>query len=142
LLDTYWALISPYTNGVIPLSIFLMRNFFDDLPTMLDDAARIDGASHWQIYRMVILPLSKPVLSTAALISALGIWNEFLLALVFIRDDALRTLPLGILRFQNQAAINYPQLMAGDIISVLPIVILFILLQRTFIRGVTTGAFK
>jgi len=140
LLNTYWALIIPYTNGAIPVSMFLLRGYFKQLPYELDEAAMVDGANHLTIFFKLILPMSKPVLATTFMMTALGTWNEYLLALTFIQDEALKTLPVGIIEFQNQLAVNYPMLMSGNVLSFLPMVLVFIFLQKYFIKGITGGA--
>jgi len=100
----------------------------------------VDGANHLTIFFKLILPMSKPVLATTFMMTALGTWNEYLLALTFIQDEALKTLPVGIIEFQNQLAVNYPMLMSGNVLSFLPMVLVFIFLQKYFIKGITGGA--
>ncbi|GAB6099201.1 carbohydrate ABC transporter permease [Halanaerocella petrolearia] len=141
LYNSRMGLILPYIGGVLPLSIFLMRGYLKEIPPEMDEAAKIDGANHWQIYSRIIMPLTKPILATCIVMAVHGTWNEFLLATTLIKDDLLRTIPVGIVQMQvNSAAINYPRLMAANVISFLPLVIVFIFLQKYFVKGVTGGA--
>lgn len=133
------ALIPPYLAFGLPFQIFVMRGFFRLLPNELLEAARVDGASNTSIFFRIMLPLSLPALATLAIIDTLATWNEFLIALVLISGTASRTVPVGLLQFQGEFSSQYTLLMAGVLISILPVVAVFIFLQRYFVAGLTGG---
>lgn len=137
--DSYWALIVLYTAFRIPFTVFLIRAYMLTLPRELEDAAIVDGATRFQIFGMVILPLSRPIIVSAALLHALFAWNEFVFALVFINNQDLKTLPVGLLDLQSRFLTNYPVMFAGLTIAALPMIVLFVLGQRQFIRGLAEG---
>lgn len=137
------GLILPYTAGSLPLAVFLCRTYFDALPPELVDAARIDGCNHVGAFLRVVLPLSKPIIATVAIFTFVGAWNEFFLALVFIHDPNLATLPLGLQAFFiNQYQTQFPQLFATLTVSIAPIVVVYLILQRQFMAGLTAGAVR
>ncbi len=143
LLYTPFSLLLPYIFAAVPLSLFLTYGYFRALPKELDEAAIMDGANHWQIYRLIILPISKPVLATAVIISATGVWNEYLLASIFMRGSTFETLPVAVVRItQNRLIPNYPLDFATSILAFMPLIILFIFMQRFFIKGISGGAIK
>ncbi|MEV0147828.1 MULTISPECIES: carbohydrate ABC transporter permease [unclassified Nonomuraea] len=134
--DTYLPLIVPEFFGVA-LYIFLLRQFFTTIPQELIDAARIDGAGEWRILWKVMLPLSKPALAAIMLFSFVGNWNQYLESVIYLRTTEKFTIPLGLAMFSGQYATQYNQMMAVAIVAMLPIVVLFFVAQKTFIRGVT-----
>jgi multiple sugar transport system permease protein len=134
--DTYLPLVVPEFFGVA-LYIFLLRQFFTTIPQELIDAARIDGASEWRILWKIMLPLSKPALAAIMLFSFVGNWNQYLESVIYLRTTEKFTIPLGLSLFSGQYATQYNQMMAVSIISMMPIVVLFFIAQKTFIRGVT-----
>ena len=137
------GLVLPYTAGSLPLAVFLCRTYFDALPVELVDAARIDGCNHVRAFVHVVLPLAKPIIATVAIFTFVGAWNEFFLALVFIHDPNLATLPLGLQAFFiNQYQTQFPQLFATLIVSIAPIVVVYLVLQRQFMAGLTAGAVR
>jgi raffinose/stachyose/melibiose transport system permease protein len=143
LINTYWALILPYAAGAMPLAVVLFSNYFADLPRELMDAARIDGASSLDIYWRVLLPLARPVIGAVTIFSFTGAWNEFFLALVFMQNKDVYTLPLGMQVFANSAySIQFTLLFAAFSISMLPMVVVYLLMQRQFIAGLAGGALK
>jgi raffinose/stachyose/melibiose transport system permease protein len=143
LADNYLGLILPYTAGSLPLAVFLFRTYFDALPAELIDAARIDGCNHFRAFLHVLLPLAKPIIATVSIFTFVGAWNEFFLALVFIHDPNLATLPLGLQAFFiNQYQTQFPQLFATLIVSIAPIVVVYLVLQRQFMAGLTAGAIQ
>jgi ABC-type glycerol-3-phosphate transport system permease component len=131
-----------YVAGSIPLNTFLLRGFFETLPRELEDAMLIDGGGFFTIYARLIMPLSKPALATVSIFSMLGFWDEFILALTFIDLPAKRTLPVAIASFQAQHGTDWGLVFAASIIAIIPVVIFYVFLQRYFISGLTTGAFK
>jgi raffinose/stachyose/melibiose transport system permease protein len=142
LFNTYWALIILYTAFRVPFTTFLIRAYMIDLPRDVDEAAKIDGASSTQIFWRIVLPMSRPILVSAALLQALFAWNEFVFALVFISDDALKTLPVGLVSMQSRLNTNWPVQFAGLTMAALPMIIMFLIGQRQFLRGLTEGVGK
>jgi raffinose/stachyose/melibiose transport system permease protein len=140
LVDTYLALILPYTSGSLPLAIFLLRASFQAIPQEITSAARIDGCSHFGAYLRIVLPLARPGLATVSILAFISSWNEFFLALIFIRDPALMTLPLGLRTFVFQYSTQWTYLFAALTLSIVPIVVVYVALQRQFISGLARGA--
>jgi raffinose/stachyose/melibiose transport system permease protein len=142
LTDTYWALILPQAGTSIAFGTFWMRAFFRSVPPSLVEAARIDGASSWFTLWRVLLPLAKPAVLTMVVLLFMWTWNEFLLALVMVTDEGLRTAPLGLSFFVGRNQADLTLLAAGAVIVALPVVVLYVFLQRHFIRGMVSGAVK
>jgi raffinose/stachyose/melibiose transport system permease protein len=140
--NTYWALIVLYTAFRIPFTTFLIRAYMVDLPPEVDEAAIVDGASRSQIFWQVILPMCRPILVSAALLQALFAWNEFVFALVFISSGDLKTLPVGLVDMQSRLLTNWPVQFAGLTMAALPMIVLFLIGQRQFLRGLTDGIGK
>jgi raffinose/stachyose/melibiose transport system permease protein len=140
--NTYWALIVLYTAFRIPFTTFLIRAYMVDLPPDVDEAAIIDGASRGQIFWRVILPMCRPIMVSAALLQALFAWNEFVFALVFISSGNLKTLPVGLVDMQSRLLTNWPVQFAGLTMAALPMIVLFLIGQRQFLRGLTDGIGK
>lgn len=122
--------------------VFLLTQFFRTIPTEMSEAARVDGASEWTIFRTLILPLSKPALATCALFQFIGTWNDFLGPLLYINDPAKYTLAYGLQQFVSHYGGFYAQLMAAATIFTLPIIVLFFFAQKTFIQGISTTGGK
>jgi raffinose/stachyose/melibiose transport system permease protein len=142
LVNTYWALILPQIGLSTAFGTFWMRAYFRTVPRSLVDAARIDGASSWFTLWRVILPLARPAVLTMAVLLTMWTWNEFLLALVMVSDEGLRTAPLGLSFFQGRNRTDLTLLAAGAVIVAAPIVLVYVFLQRHFIRGMLSGAVK
>jgi ABC-type glycerol-3-phosphate transport system permease component len=142
LLNSRWGLIIPYMAGGQIMLIFILRNFFEGIPQSLFDAARVDGASEWHIIRLVVVPLSVPILITVGLMSFLGTWNDYVWPLVVLRSPELRTLPVGLAFLHGEYEIKYGQIMAGYAIGCLPLLVLFVFTMRYFLRGLMFGAIK
>ncbi len=140
LINTYGALILP--TAVSGFGIFLMRQYFQTIPVELEEAAAIDGANRWQILWRVMLPLSRPALVTLFLFTFIGEWNDLFKPLVFTTKPQLRTVQLALAEFQEQFTNNWPLLMAAVAISTIPIILLFLVGQRQFIRGIATTGIK
>jgi multiple sugar transport system permease protein len=139
-LNTYQGLIVPRATSAF--GIFLFRQFFISIPTELDEAARIDGASHWRIYWQVILPLAKPAIATVAILNFMNLWNDLLWPLVVTSDPNMLTLPAGLTLFGGQHVTDHAVLLAGATISLLPIAIAFFFAQKYFVAGVATSGLK
>ena len=142
LLNTRWALILPYLAGGQVLGVVLCRTFFASLPGELFEAMRLDGAGDLQIYRHLALPLSLPTLATIAIMSTLGIYNDYIWPLVTITDSSLQTFTVGVTRFAGEFNLDYGPTLAGYVIGSLPLIVLFAVGMRAFVQGVTSGALK
>jgi raffinose/stachyose/melibiose transport system permease protein len=142
LTDTYWALILPQTAQSLGFGVFWMRNFFRSVPPSIVEAARLDGASDFATLWRILVPIGRPALLTMAMLVFMWTWNEFLLPLVMITSDQLRTAPLGLTFFQGQHTTQFSLLAAAAIIVALPVVVLYLFLQRHFINGMLSGAIK
>ena len=127
-------------NVGLSISIFLLKTFFDKMPTELEDVARIDGLSKIGIWWHVALPLAKPVLAVVVVFNALAVWNEYVLALIIFDSRQFMPLQVAIKLFQGEFVTNYPLLMAGLTITALPIIIIYLLMQKYIVKGVTSGA--
>jgi ABC-type glycerol-3-phosphate transport system permease component len=141
-LNTYRGVILLYTGIMLPFSTFLLASFFRTVPRELLEAARLDGARHFQMWRQIVLPLSLPALVTVATVQALWVWNEVLIAVIFLQTEELRTLMVGLTLFQSRFNLNVPLVMAGMVWATLPMIALYMAGQRFFIRGLTAGATK
>jgi multiple sugar transport system permease protein len=140
LIDSLGALIAP--NLVTPVGIFMLRQFFRTLPVELEEAARIDGSSRLGVLRKVVLPLSLPILATLAVVTFLWSWNDYLWPLIAISTPEHMTLQLGLATFQGTHTTNWPLLMAGTVLSQLPMLLAFFLAQRHFIRSLAFSGLK
>lgn len=142
LLDTYWSLVLVYAASGLPSAIFILTGFFRTLPRDLDNAARIDGAGELGVLLRVMLPLVRPALAIVTVYNIIPIWNDFFFPLVFIHQDRLKTLPLGMTVFFGEFATNWALLFAGLTLAAAPVIGLYILMSRQFIKGLTAGAIK
>jgi raffinose/stachyose/melibiose transport system permease protein len=142
LTDTYWALILPQIGMSVAFGSFWMRAFFSATPRSLLEAARIDGASSWTTLWRVLVPFGRPAILTMMVLVFMWTWNEFLLALVMVSSESRRTAPLGLAFFQGQHTSDLTLLSAGAVIVATPVVLVYVVLQRHFIRGMLTGAVK
>jgi multiple sugar transport system permease protein len=140
LVNTYLGVILPTCAGIF--GIFLVRQFARSIPDELLDAARVDGASEWLIYRRLVMPLLKPVLVTLGVFMFLGTWNDFLWPLVVLTDDTRYTLPVALASLVGEHAQDTELMMAGSVVTVLPVLLLFLSLQRAYIGGITAGGVK
>ena len=140
--STYHGVILIYAGLTLPFSVYLLANFFRSIPHELIESALTDGASNLRVLVSVVLPLSAPALVTLIVVNALWVWNELLIALVFLPEDSLRTLMVGVTVFQNRYTLNVPVTMAGMLLATAPMVVLYLFGQRFFIRGLTAGAVK
>jgi multiple sugar transport system permease protein len=140
--NSLYGLILIYTSTNLALNIFLLRGFFEQLPHELEEAVLIDGGSYLTIFTRIVMPLSTPALATVSIFSFLAFWDEFVMALTFIDDPAKRTLPIAIALFQGQHGTQWGLVFAASLIALGPVLIFFISMQRYFVGGLTTGAFK
>jgi multiple sugar transport system permease protein len=136
LLNTYWAIFLPYVFGA-PYTIFLMRQFFRNIPQEVIDAARVDGCSEWRILARIVVPLSKPVLITATLIAFVFGWNNFLWPLIVTNSQSLYVLTIGLANFQSNMNSQWNYSLAGSVITLFPMALIFAIFQRHIIRSIS-----
>lgn len=142
LINTYFGVFLPYIAFGLPYQVFILHGFFKEVPHELSEAALIDGASHFTIFWRVFLPISLPVLAALLIFDFVSTWNEFAMALVLLLDSDKWTLPLGLMVFQGEFATEYGPLNAAIVMTVLPAVVVYLIFQRYFVSGLTTGAVK
>ncbi|MGF7049354.1 multiple sugar transport system permease protein [Paenibacillus sp. DS2015] len=140
--DSFWGLIVVYAAGSIPFTTMLLKGFFDSISTDIDESVEMEGGNAWTLFYAIILPLSKPAFVPAIIFNALVVWEEFPWALTIINDPMKRTLPIALANFQGQYTTQWGIVFAGSLIAIVPIIVLFLLLQRYFIAGITAGAIK
>jgi multiple sugar transport system permease protein len=144
LANTYIALIVPYTAMNVPLTVLVMRSFFQQLPPDLEDSAKIDGYNTGQMLLQILLPLTLPALVTTGILTFIAAWNEFIFALTFITRESMKTVPVAVAQLSGTAVfeIPYGALAAATVIGTLPLVVLVLLFQRRIVQGLTAGAVK
>ncbi|EJW18337.1 sugar ABC transporter permease [Paenibacillus alvei] len=141
LLDTHFALILVYSAGA-PLGAFVVKGFFDTIPKSLEESARIDGATHWIVFRKIMLPLSKPMITYVGLMTFAGAWGDFIFARLVLRSKEKYTLAIGLWDMVNNASTNFTMFAAGAVLIAVPIALLYLFLQRFLVEGLTAGASK
>lgn len=143
LLDSHWALILVYSSGAVISNVFVAKGFFDTIPRSLEDAARIDGASHWQVFVSMIIPLSTPMLTYASLMIFNGAFIDFIFADLILRSEEQRTLAVGLYRMVSQRnSTEFTLFAAGAVLVAVPVTLLFLFLQRYLVEGLTAGSSK
>ncbi|UFJ41440.1 carbohydrate ABC transporter permease [Brevibacillus humidisoli] len=142
LTNTPWSLILIYTASGIPISVFILTGFFRTLPVQLEEAARIDGCSNFQVFWKILLPLIRPALGTVMIINFIQAWNDFFFPLIFIQDEELKTIPVGMLGLFGEYEADWSMLFAGLTLSALPMIVVFFLASKQFMEGLTAGAVK
>jgi multiple sugar transport system permease protein len=140
LINTYWAVILPSAASI--LGIFLIRQYALTVPDALLDAARMDGASEWRIYRSVVLPLLRPILVTLGVFTFMATWNDFMWPLVALIDGDMRTLPVALAVLSGEHVQDTELMMAGSVVTLLPVLLLFLLVQRYYVAGIVAGSVK
>ncbi|MEV0388544.1 carbohydrate ABC transporter permease [Nonomuraea sp. NPDC050643] len=140
LTDTYWSIILLQAFGAF--GVFLMRQYYMSIPDDLCEAARIDGLSEYGIYRRIMLPLSKPALASLALLTFVNTWNDYMGPFIYLTSNELWTVQLGLRSFVGQYDAEYAMIMTGAVLSVLPILVIFLFGQRYFIQGIATSGLK
>ena len=141
LVNTYFGLFYVYVGFGISYAILILRGFMNGIPKDIDEAAYIDGCSKWQLFIRIIFPISKPAVATLLITDFLATWNEYLLASVIINDNAKKTIPVGLMTFVGEHGTDYGYLCAGVLISVVPVIIVYLIFQRYFVEGMA-GAVK
>ena len=142
MLNTLWALILLGVAGGQVFNIFVLRNFIDDLPRDLFEAAEIDGASHLQQVLTIVIPMSGPIIGTLAILSFLGIWNDFLMPFIVLRDPGLFTVGVGLIYLDGEYVKQWGEIMAAYFVASIPLIVLFLFTMRLFVRGLSAGALK
>lgn len=142
LISTYRGVIIIYAGLTAPFSVYLLTSFFRTIPHELLESAMADGASHFRLFWQIVVPLSAPAFVTLVVVNALWVWNELLIALVFLQTDNARTINAGLAQFQGRYSTNQPLILAGALISIAPVVLLYLSGQRFFVRGLTAGIGK
>jgi raffinose/stachyose/melibiose transport system permease protein len=142
LYDTLESLVLVMSAAAIPVSVLIMASFVRDIPRELIDAMAADGASEWRIFVSLIVPLSRPVLATLGIYDGINVWNNFLVPLVLTQSNSNAVLPLGLYKFYSQYGVNVPAIMAAVLLSVLPIVVLYVALHRQFVQGLSGVAMR
>jgi raffinose/stachyose/melibiose transport system permease protein len=142
LYNTFWALLILYTAFRIPFTTFLIRAYMIDLPREVDEAAEVDGASRWTAFWRIILPMCRPIIISVVILHILFAWNEYLFAMVFTSGTDMQTLPVGLTSLMSKHGTDYPVVFAGMVIAALPVVILFFVCQRYFVKGLADGIGK
>lgn len=142
LLNTLWALIIVGIAGAQVFNIFVLRNFIEDLPKDLFEAAEMDGASHFQQIMNVVIPMSGPIIGTLSILAFLGKWNDFLLPLIVLRDKELFTLGVGLIYLDGEYVKQWGQIMAAYFIASIPLIVIFLFCMKLFVRGLSAGAVK
>jgi ABC-type glycerol-3-phosphate transport system permease component len=142
LINTYPGLILPYLTFAMPLTVWLLVGFFRQLPADLEEAALVDGASRWQSFTRVLLPLAVPGLATTAILTFIYCWNEFLFALSFTLGPERQTVPVAIALFRGRYQVPWGQVLAAAVVATAPVAVLVLAFQRRIVQGLTAGAVK
>jgi len=142
LLNSHWGLILVYSSTAIPFCTWTLKGYFDTLPIEIEEAAFLDGANRFQVFYKIILPLSGPAIAITALFSFMTAWNEFILAATLLNHESLFTAPVALQRFVGEYQTSWGQFAAGSILTSIPVVLLFYLLQKQLVSGLTAGAVK
>jgi len=140
LINTYMAIIIPGLANIF--GIFLIRQYVVSIPDSLIEAARIDGATEFQIYYKIIMPLAKPILVTLGLFTFMGVWNDFLWPLIALTDNSMYTLPVALANLMGEHTKDPELMMAGSVITIIPVIVVFLVLQRYYIKGIMMGSIK
>lgn len=142
LYDTRTSLVLIDAAFRIPFATFLIMTFYKSISYSLDESAYIDGASTWYIFRKIIVPLSKPIIASCAIVSFRAVWNELMFANIMLQSTDKKTVPVGLMNFQGMTTTNWTLVVASMVIASLPLVIAFLALQKQFVRGLTAGSVK
>jgi raffinose/stachyose/melibiose transport system permease protein len=142
LTNSLWALIFSYVAYELPFSVFILYGFMLEIQGEIQEAAIVDGCGNFRLYWSIMMPLSRGGIATVVIFNLVSVWNDMVFPLVLITDNKLKTLPIGLLQFKGQYMSNYPILLAAVVMMSVPLVILYLLLQKHFIRGLSQGAVK
>ncbi len=142
LLNTHAGIILPYMAFNLPVTVFILTSFMKSFPKDIEESAIMDGCGVFRVFRSIILPMSAPALATVIILNFINNWNEFSFALVLINEESLKTLPLGLANFSGQFTTNYGAQMAGLTMAILPVVVIYLFLEKYVVKGMTAGAVK
>src|SRR6056297_2253069 len=142
LYDSLWGLIGPYVGFNLPITIFILKNFMEDIPISLEEAAKIDGATRWNMFWKIIFPLSAPAVTAVTIYDMVILWNEFVFSLVLINSPKNRPLTLGLWDFQGQFTANIPAMLSALLLSTMPLLIFYAVSGEKLIKGMTAGTVK
>ncbi len=142
LLNTFWALILVYVAGGQVVQIYVLRNFIEDIPQDLFDAAEVDGAGALQQVYHIVMPMSGSILSTLGILQFIGLWNDYILPLIVMRDDHMLNMAVGLVRLDSEYVKDWGALMAGYTLASIPMVLIFLFTMRLFVKGLASGAVK
>ena len=142
LTNHWYTLLIPYIGFGLPISIMLIESYISSIPGELEEAAAIDGCSFTRTLFQIVFPLASPILATVAIIQFFAVWNEFTFALILVNDDSLRTVPVGLTMFKGAYTVDYPRMMAGIMVTMLPVMILYFIFSKRIIEGMVAGAVK
>lgn len=142
LYDTLFALLGPYIAFSLPISIFILTQFMQEIPKELEEAAQMDGANHWKLFWKIMFPNLAPAIATIVIYNFVFLWTEFIFALILISSPGNMTLPLGLQNFYGEFSVNVPGLMAALTLASIPVIVVFLLAQEKVVKGLTGGAVK
>ncbi|NLG84903.1 MAG: carbohydrate ABC transporter permease [Firmicutes bacterium] len=142
LLDSYLGLVIAYTTFTLPFGVWMLKGYFESIPSSLEEAAMIDGCSRMAAFARVIVPVSAPGIAASSIYAFIGAWNEFMFAMTFINKESMRTLPLGLQAFFGQFTVEWGPVMAASVIFTLPVLVFFLLVQKRLTTGLVKGAVK
>ena len=142
LMNNLWGLIFAYVAYELPFSVFVLYGFMQEIPYEIQEAAIVDGCGNFRLYWKVMFPLSRGGIAAVVIFNLVSIWNDMVFPLVLITDNSLKTLPIGLLQFRGQYTSNYGVLFAAVVMMSIPLIILYLALQKHFIRGLAQGAIK
>lgn len=142
LYDTLFALLGPYIAFSLPISIFILTQFMQEIPKELEEAAQMDGANHWSLFWKIMFPNLAPAIATIVIYNFVFLWTEFIFALILISSPGNMTLPLGLQNFYGEFSVNVPGLMAALTLASIPVIVVFLLAQEKVVKGLTGGAVK
>jgi multiple sugar transport system permease protein/raffinose/stachyose/melibiose transport system permease protein len=142
LINTLTGLALVYVAIQLPMAIYILRSFFAQIPRELAEAARMDGCGEWKIFWRIMLPIATPAISTILIVNFVALWNEFIFAVIFIQDESKRTLPLGVMKFVGDVYEDLGHMAAGLVISLVPVLLLYLFFSEKFIKGMSAGAVK
>ncbi|CAA7601478.1 Binding-protein-dependent transport system inner membrane component [Acididesulfobacillus acetoxydans] len=140
--DKLWTLVIPYVSTVVPFSIWLLKGYFDTIPVSIEESAYVDGCSTFRTFYTIVVPLSKPALAVASIFAFMGAWSEYIVARVLIHNESLYTLPLGLVTLQGQYNTQWGVYSAAALITVIPVMIIFVVLSKYLVSGLTLGSVK
>ena len=142
MVNNLWGLILPYTAFNIPFAVVVLQTYFRQFPDELIDAAKIDGCGNIRAFFSVVIPISMGAISSVLVISFLSIWNEFLFSLVMMRDNAAKTLPVGLMGFKGRYVVEWGPIMAALVIAIVPTILIYVIFNRNLLKGISAGAIK